>query len=123
MANKKKHLSSQDRFCIEKMLHAGKSFGEKHLGKRWSPEQISSRLKRQSGLPYASAKSIRKFIGKHPSLERFLFWERNDMRSGRKRAKGAYLNDPLRRFIEQRPLAAFWEYGHWEGDFKLDCFV
>jgi IS30 family transposase len=77
-------------------------FVEKHLGKRWSPEQISSRLKRQSGLP---------------------FWERNDMRSGRKRAKGAYLNDPLRRFIEQRPLAALWEYGHWEGDFKLDCFV
>jgi IS30 family transposase len=28
MANKKKHLSSQERFCIEKMLHAGKSFGE-----------------------------------------------------------------------------------------------
>jgi IS30 family transposase len=39
-------------------------FVEKHLGKRWSPEQISSRLKRQSGLPYANAKSIRKFIGK-----------------------------------------------------------
>lgn len=176
MANKKKHLSQPERFCIEKMLGVGKSFGEiartlgrglstiseevngsggrecyaarkaatrayfrqyrkkrecnkvamnghlyrfveKRLAQGWSPETISARLERQSGLPYASAKSIRKFINKRPSLERFLFWERNRMKSGRKRKQGAYLRDPSRRFIEERPLEALTSYGHWEGDF------
>src|SRR3989344_5435832 len=28
MANKKKHLSDEERFCIEKLLRRGKSFGE-----------------------------------------------------------------------------------------------
>ncbi|MDP2788571.1 MAG: IS30 family transposase [bacterium] len=92
-------------------------FVEKSLGKGWSPETISCRLEIQSGLKYASPKSIRKFIDRRPSLERFLFWERNKMKSGRKRKKDAYLNDPDRKWIEARPSTALSDYGHWEGDF------
>ncbi len=176
MANKKKHLSDQERFCIEKMLGVGDSFGkvahtlgrglstiseevnsnggrnaytaekairraywkqyrkkrncnkvaldghltkfvEKKLEKGWSPESISSRLEVQSGLAYASAKSIRKFISRRPGLERFLFWERNDVKSGPKRGNKIFLTDPERKFIELRPLRALYEYGHWEMDF------
>jgi len=174
--NKKKHLKKEERFCIEKMLGAGESFGaitktlgrglstiseeinrnggrefytakraekrayykqywkkkncnkvamdghlykfvEKKLNKGWSPETISFRLKNKSGLKYASGKSIRKFITSRPSLERFLFWERNKMKSGRKRAKDKYLHDPDRKWIESRPYTALYEYGNWEMDF------
>lgn len=101
-------------------------FVEKNLRKGWSPETISKRLEIQSGLPYASRKSIRKFIGSRHSLERFLFWERNDMKTGRKRKKGEYLHDIDRKFIDLRPDSALYEYGHWEGDFivsKWNSFV
>ena len=92
-------------------------FVEKSLRKGWSPETISCRLEIQSGLKYASPKSIRKFVHSRHSLERFLFWERNNMKSGRKRSKNKYLNDPDRKFIDVRPIEALYEYGHWEGDF------
>ena len=176
MANKKKHLSAEERFCIEKMLGVGESFGqigrtlgrglstiseevsdnggrekyqarsaiirayfkqyrkkrncnkvaldghltrfvERKLAKGWSPEVISKRLARQSGLAYASRKSIRKFIDKRPGLERFLFWERNNMKSGKKRTDKIYLTDPDRKFIELRPWEALYAFGHWEMDF------
>lgn len=175
VANKKKHLSEKERFCIEKMLKVSKSFGEisrtlerglstiseevngnggretydarvahhraylkqywkkkgcnkvamdgalsrhveKDLARGLSPEAISSRLAEERRYQYASGKSIRKFIGKRPSLERFLFWNRNHRKSGPKR-KGEYLHDPERTFIETRPVEALYEYGHWEGDF------
>jgi transposase, IS30 family len=176
MANKKKHLSDEERFCIEKMCRAGDSFGkigrtlerglstiseevkanggrekygakaairraywkqymkkkgcnkvaldghltkfvEKKLEAGWSPEIISCRLETQSGLPYASPKSIRKFIGKRSGLERFLFWNRNDLKSGHKRKSTLFLTDPDRKWIEQRPSEALFAYGHWEMDF------
>lgn len=101
-------------------------FVEKNLRKGWSPETISKRLEIQSGLNYASGKSIRKFINVRHGLERFLFWERNHMKSGRKRKKGEYLHDPDRKFIDLRADSAFYEYGHWEGDFivsKCSSFV
>jgi IS30 family transposase len=185
LKNKKKHLLKEERFCIEKMLGQGKSFGdiartlgrglstiseevnenkgrekysaekadhrahlkqhwkkkncnkvamdghlsrfvEKSLSKGWSPERISCRLETQSGLKYASSKSIRKFIGKRHGLERFLFWERNNMKSGRKRKKDMFLTDPDRKWINLRPKSALYEYGHWEGDFivsKWNSFV
>ncbi|MBU6501227.1 MAG: IS30 family transposase [Patescibacteria group bacterium] len=184
MANKKKHLSFEERFCIRKLLVRGKSFGEigrtlcrgistiseevnenggrefydpnkaerraywkqylkkrecnkvamdgslsrfveKCLAKGWSPETISARLKKKRGLPYASPKAIRKFIDRRPSLERFLFWNRNDHKSGRKR-RDVSLNDPGRKFIDIRPYQALFSYGHWEGDFivsKHNSFV
>jgi len=184
MANKKKHLSEKERFCVEKMLGASDSlseiartlgrglstlseeinknggrdnysaeraerraywrqyrkkrecnkvamdgnltrFVERHLSKRWSPEIIASRLKIQPGLDYASGKSIRKFIGKRFGLERFLFWNRNNHKSGRKNNKW-FFDDPLRKFIDERPIPALFEYGHWEADFivsKHNSFV
>lgn len=179
MANKKKHLSNEERFCIEKMLRnpkrkvplheiattlgRGKSticeevnanggrkkyraetairrtywkqyrkkrncnkvamdghltkFVEKKLSAGWSPGAISSRLEIQSGLQYASEKSIRKFIEKRSGLERHLFWNRVNHKGGGKRDNKIYLTDPDRKFIEGRPLSALYTYGHWEMDF------
>jgi len=176
LKNKKKHLQKEERFCIEKMLRKGKSFGEigrtldrglstiseevngnggrdkyraeqahhkaylkqywkkrncnkvamdghlskfveKKLSCGWSPETISDRLRIQSGLKYASRKSIRKFIERRSGLERYLFWERSHMKTGRKRSKNKYLNDPDRKWIDTRPYNALYEYGHWEIDF------
>ncbi len=93
------------------------SFVEKNLERGWSPETISVRLKIQSGIGYASGKSIRKYIGTRHGLERYLFWERNDKKSGAKKGGDIFLTDPLRKSIAERPYAALWEYGHWEGDF------
>jgi len=92
-------------------------FVEKKLSCGWSPETISDRLKIQSGLNYASRKSIRKFIDRRPGLERYLFWSRNDMKTGRKRKKDSFLHDPDRKWIDTRPYNALYEYGHWEMDF------
>ncbi len=97
-------------------------FVEKSLSKGWSPETISMRLEIQSGLPYASRKSIRKFIKRRSGLERYLFWNRTDMKSGRKRSKNKYLNDPNRKWIDTRPYTALYEYGHWEGDFIVSKY-
>lgn len=179
--NKKKHLSDEERFCIEKMLEAGETFKEiarmlgrgksticeevnsnggrdkyraekairraywkqyrkkrdcnkvamdghltrfteKKLEAGWSPEAISCRLSIQSGLGYASPKSIRKFIEKRSGLERFLFWNRNNMKSGAKRGNKIYLTDHDRKFIEKRPIEALYSYGHWEMDFIVSKF-
>ena len=181
MSNKKKHLSDEERFCIEKMLGVGETFedisealgrgksticeevnangGRKkykadgairraywkqyrkkrncnkvacdgHLGRfvekklsiGWSPESISSRLKIQSGLQYASKKSIRKFVKKRSGLERFLFWNRNNHKGGRKRGNKIYLTDPDRKWIEMRPSEALYSYGHWEMDFIVSKY-
>jgi IS30 family transposase len=92
-------------------------FVEKKLSLGWSPETISMRLEIQSGLPYASRKSIRKFIERRSGLERYLFWNRTSMKSGRKRKKDSYLNDGERKWIDLRPYSALYEYGHWEMDF------
>jgi IS30 family transposase len=92
-------------------------FVEKKLEAGWSPEVISYRLEIQSGLAYASPKSIRKFIRVRSGLERFLFWNRNSMKSGRKRGDNLFLSDPHRKWIDIRPMQALYEYGHWEMDF------
>ncbi len=92
-------------------------FVERKMEKGWSPETISVRLKKQSGIGYASPKSIRKYIEQRHGLERFLFWYRNNKRGGRKRSNDIFLADPDRKSIEARPVLALFEYGHWEGDF------
>ena len=175
--NKKKHLSDEERFCIEKMigvndtnikialtLGRGKStiseeikrnggrkkynakkaikkaslkqyrkkrdcnkvalnphlskYVEKHTeNEKWSPEVISSRLETQSGLPYASPKSIRKYIASRHGLERNLFWNRNNHKGGKKRENKLFLSDPDRKWIEMRPTMSLFSYGHWEMDF------
>ena len=101
-------------------------FVEKKLESGWSPGAISARLEVQSGLRYASEKSIRKFIKKRSGLERHLFWYRNDYKGGPKRKNGIYLTDLDRKFIEERSILAEFEYGHWEADFivsKHNTFV
>lgn len=181
LKNKKKHLSNEERFCIEKMLGVKASFAdigralgrgrstvyeevkanggrekykaekairkaywkqyrkkkdcnkvacdghltkfvEKKLEAGWSPGSISACLEIQSGLQYASEKSIRKFVRKRPGLERHLFWHRNDHKGGPKRKTDIYLSDPDRKFIETRPIWALFEYGHWEVDFVVSKF-
>lgn len=92
-------------------------FVERKLSLGWSPETIRDRLRIQSGIGYAGAKSIRKYVKKRHGLERLLFWGRNNRKSGKKRAKESFLYDPDRKFIELRPRFALFEYGHWEGDF------
>jgi len=92
-------------------------FVEKSLSKGWSPETISSRLEIQSGLKYASGKSIRKYIDRRSGLERYLFWERNKMKTGRKKNNDTFMSDPDRKWIDMRPYTAEYEYGHWEMDF------
>lgn len=176
LKNKKKHLSDEERFCIEKMLGVGESlvdigkalgrgksticeevkanggrkkykaeqairraywkqyrkkrncnkvacdghltkFVEKKLRGGLSPGGISARLKIQPGLQYVSEKSVRKFIKWRPGLERFLFWNRNDRKGGKKRGNKIFLTDADRKFIEERPLSALYSFGHWEMDF------
>ena len=97
-------------------------FVEKKLSVGWSPESISVRLQTQSDLQYASKKSIRKFIKKRPGLERFLFWNRNDHKGGKKRENKLYLSDPDRKWIEMRPPEALFSYGHWEMDFIVSKY-
>lgn len=174
--NKKKHVTKEERFCIDKLLKQHKTFTEiaitlgrglstiseevssnggreqydakkahrraywkqyrkkrtskkvaldshlstfveKALSRGWSPETISARLKKQSGLAYASPKAIRKYTTSRGSLERFLFWHRNKKKSGPKRGKGSYLADTGKKSIDMRPMSAIYGYGHWEGDF------
>ena len=115
------------RNCNKVAMNAHLSrFVERKLEKGWSPETIRDRLKNQSGLIKASAKSIRKYIKKRSGLERFLFWERNNMRGGRKRKNEIFLTDTGRKSIDLRHWLAYFEYGHWEGDFivsKHNSFV
>ena len=92
-------------------------FIEKKLEAGWSPGAISARTKSQSGIKYVSEKSIRKFIEKRSGLERFLFWNRNDKKSGKKKENKIFLTDPDRKWIDIRPTRALYEYGHWEMDF------
>lgn len=124
MANKKSHLTYEEKFCIEKMLRAGnrinhiaraldrgastisqeiarnggkgeykaleaekraktsqnnkklnskkisnnndlQKFVTEHTEKGCSPETIAKMLRKQSEIPYASGKSIRKYLYKH----------------------------------------------------------
>ncbi len=181
IANKKKHLRKEERFCIEQMIKAGKSFGDigrtlgrgistiseevrankgrlryqaerAHQRAYWkqyrkkrecnkvamsgaltraverelctgrSPETIAAQLKRRNTIGTPSPKSIRKFIGRRPGLERFLFWERNAKKSGRKRRADVFLSDPGRKSIDLRPQEAKTNYGHWEGDFIVSAW-
>jgi IS30 family transposase len=172
--NKTKHLSYEERFAIQKMLHTGATYThislvlergvstiseevkknggkerydankahnraywrqyrkkrdcnqvamhgalaryvEKKLRDGWSPEVISQRLAREKRFPYASPKSIRKYIAKRHGLERFLFWNRVHKKSGPKRKGNIFLSDEGRKSIVLRPETT--GFGHFEGDF------
>lgn len=92
-------------------------FVEQELRERRSPEAIATQLKARMVIGYASGKSIRKFIRKRPSLERFLFWHRVHKKGGLKKHGDIFLADPGRKSIDERPMEAHTVYGHWEMDF------
>jgi len=89
-----------------------------------SPENISGWIKKNNNKKikpeYVSAKAIRKYIKKsRPSLERFLFWNRN-RKSKKRTVKTSYLQDSQRKTITTRYVLFpnfFNEFGHWEIDF------
>ena len=95
---------------------------ERRIRQGLSPEQISVWLRnKQRGLPYISAKGIRRWIQNRARyLHHLLFWSRNKKKTGRKRGTDIFLSDPERRKVGLRdilfPLHQL-EYGHWEGDF------
>ena len=62
MANKKKHLLDEERFCIEKMLGVGKSYGEiaRTLGRGLST--ISEEVNGNGGRDKYKAERVRKAI-------------------------------------------------------------
>lgn len=118
-ANKKAHFKrwkskrqclkvSMDRFLCR--------FVEDKLHKKWSPEQISGFLKEEMNIR-CSTKAIYKFANSR-ALNHLLFWNWNNMKSGRKIY--SYKN-PIdnRKYIEERPFQNEFlnELGHFELDF------
>ncbi len=92
------------RECNQVALHGPLArYVEKKLRDGWSPEVIAWRLKKEKRFPYASAKSIRKYIGRRHGLERFLFWNRNNKKSGPRRGRNIFLSDEGRKSITERP--------------------
>lgn len=87
-------------------------FVDRKLREKWSPEQISGYLKEELGIS-CSAKAIYKFARKR-CYDRYLFWNWNNMKGGRKRYAYETPKDG-RRYIEERPLLA--GLGHFELDF------
>lgn len=95
---------------------------ERRIRQGLSPEQISTWLKnKQRGLPYISAKGIRKWIQNRARyLHHLLFWGRNKKKTGRKPGADIFLTDRERRKVGTRDILFPYhqlEYGHWEGDF------
>ena len=104
------------RHCNKVAMHGELSrYVERRLEAGWSPETISTRIKRHNGVARASAKSIRKYIKRRAGLSRFLFFKRVHKKSGKKR--GSQSSIGARNFIDLRPTTAETDYGHWEGDF------
>jgi len=179
IGNKKKHLSFEERFSIEKMLQVGDTLThiaatlgrglssiseevrlsgghtrytaskaqlranwkqyrkkrdcnkvamtpgvariiERELRNRHSPEEIADMLKERKFHCTPSAKSIRKFIDRRHGLERFLFWNRTKKKSGPK-SDAIFLKDEGRKSIDERPIEATTEFGHWEMDFIVSA--
>ena len=117
------NISKQVRNEIEKRIIQGES-----------PEVISGWIKNNENEKvksnHVSPKAIRKYLDKsRPSLERFLFWNRNHKKSGPKRVKTSFLEDKERKTLITKYLIysnADKELGHWEMDFivsKHNSFV
>ena len=107
---------------------------EKRIVNGQSPESISGWIKNNKNekikSDYVSPKAIRKYLDKsRPSLERFLFWNRNDKKTGPKMVKTSFLQDKGRKTLidkENIYSNANNELGHWEMDFivsKHNSFV
>lgn len=121
----KQYRKKRECFTLSKLKHSKlRKFVELHIVEGWSPEQISSFTENEkNNIEYVSAKAIRKWIGKRrPNLERYLFWNRNHMKSGPKRKKTKFLDDRERKTMKDRELTFpefKSEFGHWEMDFVI----
>lgn len=87
---------------------------DRRLREKWSPEQISGYLREELGIT-CSAKAIYKFARKR-CYDRYLFWNWNNVRGGRKRYAYKTAKDG-RRYIEERPEPV--GLGHYEMDFVV----
>jgi len=98
---------------------------EKRIVEGQSPEAVSGWIKKHKDEKiksnYLSPKAIRKYIDKcRPSLERHLFWNRNNKKTGPKPKKTSYLQDKQRKTMTTRAIIHPYmknEFGHWEMDF------
>jgi len=98
---------------------------EKRIITGQSPESISGWIKKHKDEKiksnYLSPKAIRKYIDKcRSSLERHLFWNRNNKKTGPKPKKTSYLQDKQRKTMTTRAIIHPYmenEFGHWEMDF------
>ncbi len=121
----KQHRKKIECFTLSKLKHSKlRKFVELRIVEGWSPEQISSYTENErNSFEYISAKAIRKWISKRrPNLERYLFWNRNNMKSGPKRKKTKFLEDKERKSMEDREIIFpefKSEFGHWEMDFVV----
>jgi len=124
----KQHRKKIECFTLSKLKHSKlRKFVELRIVEGWSPEQISSYTENErNNLEYVSAKSIRKWINKRrPNLERYLFWNRSNMKTGPKRKKTKFLEDKERKTMEDRDLLFpefKLEFGHWEMDFIVSKY-
>ena len=121
----RQHRKKTECFKLSKLKYSKlRKFVELHIVEGWSPEQISSYTENErNNFEYVSAKAIRKWINKRrPNLERYLFWNRNNMKSGPKRKKTKFLEDKGRKSIKDREVLFpefKLEFGHWEMDFVV----
>ena len=85
---------------------------DRKLRSKWSPEQISGEMKETYGIT-CSSKAIYKFA-KSRCLERYLFWNWNKKKGGKKNHKYDTPKDN-RKYIDVRPAEV--TTGDWEMDF------
>lgn len=89
-------------------------FVDRKIRDKWSPEQISGYLIKEMNIK-CSTKCIYKFV-RSRSMDRFLFWNWNNLRGGRKKYMYKTIKDG-RRYIEDRPILD--SIGHYEMDFVV----
>ena len=87
-------------------------FVDKKIREKWSPEQISGCLDKEMNIK-CSTKCIYKFV-KSRSMDRYLFWNWNNQKGGRKKYIYKTVKDG-RKYIESRPILS--SIGHYEMDF------
>lgn len=89
-------------------------FVDRKIRDKWSPEQISGYLRLEMNIN-CSTKCIYKFV-RSRSMDRYLFWNWNNLRGGRKKYQYKTIKDG-RKYIEDRPILD--SIGHYEMDFVV----
>lgn len=106
----RRYISKKD--CMKVAMDAEMSvFVAEKLEKGWSPERIAGFLSRTG--TKVSTKAVYKYVYSR-CLERFLFWQKHDVRDGPKHRHAKIPKDG-RKYIDSRP--PLMGSGHFEGDF------